>query len=192
MKKQEKSGNLSSVKENEPIQYVFGFMGLSLKPIGENFVFVFWAAISFMTIYILMFDDRLVIYLSEANKILQNSLIVFANFNKINIFYGDLANAHFFLMILCVPIQLVMLFVIPDHRIAAGVQKKGKGNLLLGVILFAAPLAVIIIFGPGISTRYTKFIDKNLTIAIVDYAITIGFSYLVRITYILLKNKNWS
>lgn len=158
----------------------------------ENCIFIFWAIVSFLAVYVLMLDDRLTSCLSEANKALQASIFVFSKINDRTNFDSDLANAHFFLMSISIPIQLIMLFMIPDIKIASGAQRKNRNGLLWVVILFAFLLATILIIGPAISVRYLRVLGENNIIALSNFAITIGFSYLVRVAAIVLSNKNRS
>lgn len=185
MNKDSKPGALRSTGKNGEKRNISGPFG------SENFIFIFWAAISFVTIYVLMLDERLVDFLSDANKVAQESIFIFSKINERIIFNSNLANAHFFLMSLCIPIQLIMLFMVPDAGIASGARKNKRG-LLWVTLLFAFLLAIILIIGPAVAARYSRIFGEKLIISLSDYAITIGFSYLIRVASIALSSSNGS
>lgn len=102
---------------------------------------------------------------------------------------SGLANAHFFLMSISIPVQLIMFFMVPRKGIATGVQKNGKEGLLWAVVLFAFLLIIIVVAGPAVSARYSRVFGEHVVVALSGFAITVGFSYLMRISVIVLLYK---
>lgn len=157
---------------------LFGFYS---KLAAEDFVFVFWAVVSLVLVYILALDDQLTGFLSGVNKLIQESVVVFSKVNGKGVWGSDLANAHFFLMSMSIPFQLIMFFMIPSAKVAVGVRKKRSHGLLWAIAFFAVLLAGLLTLGPGASIRYMKIFGEKQIIALADFAITVIFSYLVRL-----------
>ena len=189
MKSNDRNELLGSTGVNGRRPNTFGLFGFFLIKITENFVFIFWAVFSLLAIYALMFDEQLVNFLAEKNKILQANIFIFSKINRGSVFDNNLANAHFLLMTISIPIQLIMLFCVPNLGIASGAQKKRKSGLLWVVVLFMFLLAVVLTIGPAVPARYLRILGEKPVIAISNYAITIAFSYLIRVAAIVLFAK---
>lgn len=157
---------------------------------AEDSVFAFWAVVSFVLVYVLALDDQLAKFLSEANKSTQTSVVVFLKMHDGGGFGGDLANAHFFLMSMSIPFQLIMFFMIPNAKVAVGARKKSSHGLLWAVAFLAVLLAGVLISGPAVSIRYLRIFGEKQIIALSDFAITTIFSYLMRLIVVMFFDSN--
>lgn len=184
MKEDKESEVLRSTGENG------GKHGLSLiaPSISENFVFIFWACISLILVYLLDENKQWANHFSEINKIIQPMIFVFLKISTTQLFDSELANAHWLLMMLAIPVQIFMLLLVPNSKIASGVQRKSQRGLFWVIFIYSFSIIIVLAFGPIVPNRYSKILGENFVIAIVDYIICIGISYLTRVSIIVANN----
>jgi hypothetical protein len=120
-------------------------------------------------------------------KLTQQYFILFNKINSAPVFDSALANTHFLIFIFLVPAQVFMLFLVPDNKIAAGAQKKGR---LLGVFfMYSFFILIILMAGPSVWHGYSRSLGENMVIAIFDWVVCIGISYSIRVLSILINSK---
>lgn len=154
----------------------------------ENFVFVFWVFISLAVVYFLDTNKQWLHYFSEVNKVIQPWIFIFSRINATPLFDSELANAHFLIMMLSIPAQLFMLFMVPNSMIAPGVQKKGERWLFGVIFIFSLLILIVLAFGPVVPAKYSRILGERVVVALTYYAISIGISYLIRVVSIVIYN----